>query len=548
MDRWDSFALGRALLLAIAFVMVSTISIPVASAEPDLKAKRGASSTVDLIPSKTKRRYMPPLRASGQSLVTSTGHIFTPHGVNAVYKRAPYCPNAAELTWRDVRNIAVLGFNTVRLGIIWKGLEPCQVGSNGCAGYDEAYLDRIETRVRQFNRRGVYVLLDFHQDLYSDAQDVQCLYFFTCDFHGEGAPDWATKNDQLLIGPPLHPNWGAEYFYPGVVRAFENLFDPNTGHPQVPQHYRDAWRHVAERFSGNPGVLGYDLFNEPSHGVLLPDDAKRLDVERLQPFFQGIIDSIREVDTRHTIYYEPNVTNDFGPPFTMPAEFNPRDPQNNLGLSYHAYCLIPGFVWFCSNTQSATMDVKKEEMRERGITGYLTEFAASDDYDDIGYTADLADTHSQGWNYWQWKLWDDPTGNEDEWVADTNSVLNQDKAQQLARTYPRLIAADDPGTTGREPSWCYTRHVYDPNSGEPSLCANQTEGHFSLIYNANRPRTTTTIFVPVKVPLDDAHMTYPNGYRVTYIRGATVISQDNSPILRLRNSTYSTVRVELEPR
>ncbi len=548
MDRWDSFAQGRTLLVAIALVAISTISIPVASAEPVSKAGHEASPTVDLTSSKTKRRYLPPLRASGQSLVASTGHIFTPHGVNAVYKRAPYYPNAAELTWLDVRNIAVLGFNTVRLGIIWKGLEPCQVGSDGCAGYDEAYLDRIETRVRQFNDRGVYVLLDFHQDLYSDVQDVQCLYFFTCDFHGEGAPDWATKNDQLLIGPPLYPLWGAEYFYPGVIRAFENLFDPASNYPELSQHYRNAWRHVAERFANSPGVLGYDLFNEPSHGVLSPDQAKRLDIEHLQPFFQGIIDSIREVDTRHTIYYEPNVTNDFGPPFTMPQEFNPRDTRNNVGLSYHVYCIVPGFALLCNGTQAATMDVKKEEMQERYITGYLTEFGASDDHDETGYIADLADTHSQGWNYWQWKYWDDPTGEEQEWVADVDGTINQDKAMQLARTYPRLIAADDPGTTGREPRWCFTRHIYDPSNGLPSLCVNQTEGHFSLTYNANRPETVTTIYVPVRAPLDSQHKIYPNGYRITSLWGARVISRPNASLLKIRNLTSRTVRVDLEPR
>lgn len=489
------------------------------------------------------------LRASGRFLVNDCGKIVVLHGVNAVAKRTPYVPDATQLTAADVSNMAALGFNSVRLGIIWKGLEPCKVGSAGCSGYDERYLDRIAEIVEQLGSAGIYVLLDFHQDLYGDAQDLRCLTFFTCDFHGEGAPDWATNNDNKWIGPAIGGNlWGLEYLYPGVAAAFDHLINPANDWNDIQSHYRAAWRRVATRFANEQSVIGYDLMNEPWPGSILPWDAQAFDRNKLGPFYQSIINSVRTVDRWHTIFYEPNPLNNGGPPFTMPAEFNPRDPERNLALSYHIYCAVPGLEFLCNSSEALAMGTFNAEIRERGIAGYLTEFGATNNYDEIGYITDLADQHAQGWSYWQWKYWQDPTGMSGEEVAHVDGTLNQDKAAQLARTYPKAIAADSPGSTGREPSWCYSRHVIDPASQPQSPCADRRPGYFRLSYNANRIGSVTWIFVPVSAPLDGAHAIYPNGYRITSISGAHVVSSPNARSLGIRNDTEGNVSVELEPR
>ncbi len=43
------------------------------------------------------------------------------HGVNMVYKRAPYAPDEAGFGEDDAAFLAENGFNTVRLGLIYKG-------------------------------------------------------------------------------------------------------------------------------------------------------------------------------------------------------------------------------------------------------------------------------------------------------------------------------------------------------------------------------------------------------------------------------------------
>ncbi|MBR8534567.1 cellulase family glycosylhydrolase [Carboxylicivirga sediminis] len=53
------------------------------------------------------------------------------------------------------------GFNCIRLGIIWDGLEP-QPGV-----YNEAYLKELDKRIAWAADNGLFVVLDMHQDLYS---------------------------------------------------------------------------------------------------------------------------------------------------------------------------------------------------------------------------------------------------------------------------------------------------------------------------------------------------------------------------------------------
>src|SRR5918911_2157631 len=112
---------------------------------------------------------------SGRWITDSAGRVAVLHGVNMVNKLAAsgYAPDGVGFGEDDAAFLARNGFNVVRLGIIWKGLEPRP------GVYDDAYLDRIERTYRTLHRHGIAVLLDFHQDMYNER------------FQGEGAPDWA---------------------------------------------------------------------------------------------------------------------------------------------------------------------------------------------------------------------------------------------------------------------------------------------------------------------------------------------------------------------
>ena len=121
-------------------------------------------------------------------------------------------------------------------------------------------------------------------------------------------------------------------------RAYDHFWanDPGPGGVGLQDRYAAAWRHVAARFRDAPGVQGFDLFNEPFPGsqwetCLNPVGCPAWD-ETLTAFSQRVIDAIRTVDRRTTIYYEPQLFfNDGVPTYVAPT-------GERLGFSFHDYC------------------------------------------------------------------------------------------------------------------------------------------------------------------------------------------------------------------
>ena len=125
------------------------------------------------------------------------GRVRIFHGVNAVYKVPPYVPIAdhfdpqESLSPEDVANLYQWGFNFVRLGTMWPGVEP-QKGQ-----YNMTYLAILQGIVDSLAAKDIYVLLDCHQDVLSPK------------FCGEGAPDWAVFPAPASLPFPL-PALGIE--------------------------------------------------------------------------------------------------------------------------------------------------------------------------------------------------------------------------------------------------------------------------------------------------------------------------------------------------
>ena len=181
--------------------------------------------------------------------------------------------------------------------MIWKAIEP-EPGV-----YDEAYLEQIERTVVAL-ARGVVSLLDSHQDLYNE------------EFEGEGFPDWSVQ-DEGLEG--THEGFQDNYFVDAALwRAFENFWANRPGPDGVGlrDHYAAAWAHVVQRFAGNPYVLGYEIMNEPFPGAEWttcsnPEGCPLFDA-KLSAFYRKVDGAIRAVDPRTLVWYEPNVSFNFG--------------------------------------------------------------------------------------------------------------------------------------------------------------------------------------------------------------------------------------------
>ncbi len=169
------------------------------------------------------------------------------HGINMVCKdkTSGYVGAWDQTDWARLR---AWGFNVMRLGLIWDGIEP------NPGQFDRGYLARIRTFIKDAARYGLAIILDMHQDLYG------------VDF-SDGAPSWATITDGAMF-EPTDP-WGEVYLVSAAVkRAFDHFWanDPASDGQGLQDHYQAAWRVVAEELAREPNVIGYDLMNEPFPG------------------------------------------------------------------------------------------------------------------------------------------------------------------------------------------------------------------------------------------------------------------------------------------
>ena len=443
--------------------------------------------------------------------------------------------------------MAALGFTVVRLGVIWKGLEPgtapmndpkiCAPGTpspKGSGQFDEkvfdAYVGRLHATVALLARYGISSLIDMHQDVYNEA------------FAGEGAPDWAVCTDGVKPAPKYHiANWSENYTGPGVNQAVGNFWT-NDVVGNLQGDFDDVWTKLAQSFRGNPWIVGYDPYNEP-YGANLetqPNDPafdaqlECLYTGRARPGLNqtgqpvtcppddpevGLIGRLEAADPTHIVAYEGNYSTDSGVPNHIGAMDYP-----NLVLNFHDYCFLhvpngpepADFASVCTPleqyvfTQHGQERANDASPAQPGGPGWLlTEFGASTDTADLGrITADANDS-LVGWIYWQWINYDDPTGSHSSalWPprAQTASQL-----KVLAETYASAVA----GTP--------TAMSFDP-----------TTGAFHLAYDASAAvRAPTVVDVPTSVH-------YPHGY-CAQATGAKVTSKAGAPRLDVHNDPGAT--------
>jgi endoglycosylceramidase len=454
---------------------------------------------------------------AGRWIVDGSGRALVLHGFNMVSKLPPYLPSADGFGSDDAAFLARNGFNVVRLGVIYGAVEPSP------GHYDDAYLSAIASTVRKLGKRGVYTLLDFHQDMYNER------------FHGEGFPAWAVQDDGL----PNQPDLGFPGNYlgmPALQHAFDHLWADSAGPGGVglQERYAAAWGHVAERFAGNAHVLGYDLFNEPWPGTNFapcvgPSGCPAFDAQ-LGALQAKSIAAIRAADRRHVVWYEPDVLfNQGGTPTRLP-KFSDR----RLGMSFHNYCL-GGPPQICAKGERGAFANAVKRSRATGDGLMLTEFGATNDEAANTRVASEADDALMPWIEWAYCACGDPTTSanppsEEAVVVDPKraprgSNVVAPTLRALERPYPQVVAG-----TPRQ-------FGFDPGSGV-----------FKLRYSTVRPSrhgrfragSCTQVFVPA--------LQYPHGYRAR-VRGARVVSRRGAGLLELRSRARArTVRLTVTPR
>ncbi len=179
------------------------------------------------------------------------------------------------------------GFNCIRLLTTWEAVEHAGPGK-----YDEAYLDYFATLCRMADEHGLYVFIDFHQDVWSRMTGGDGAPGWTFEavgldftkFHAAGAAhvmqykyDFARGGRQEDRYPTM--TWSQNYRYPANALMWTFFFAGKTFCPDfmvdgrnvqdfLQDHYLGSMEAVAQRLKGLPNVLGFDSLNEPGSGYV----------------------------------------------------------------------------------------------------------------------------------------------------------------------------------------------------------------------------------------------------------------------------------------
>ena len=454
-----------------------------------------------------------PTGQAGRYLLDAQGRAVILHGLNQVYKVAPYTPSADGFGDDDAAFLQANGFDAMRVGVIWAAVEPTP------GHFDTAYLDSIASTVNTLAAHGIVSLLDFHQDMYNEV------------FQGEGAPAWA-----VLDGGLPNPRLGFPFNYfgnPAEEHAWDAFWKntPVAGQG-LQDHYAAAWQHVAARFAGNPAVLGYELLNEPWPGTVweqcaVPVTGCPLFDATLTKFYVRVLSAIRSTDATTRVFVEPNVL------FSeIDATALKPIADARLGFSFHDYCASAAEglgTAPCPLLDGLTVKAAKAFATKRSLPWLMTEFGATANVTNLNEMVALADKNQLGWLEWAY------TGNDITSTSSSGQAVVLDPSQPptganvvastlkaLAEPYPQAVA----GTPG---SWSWSGGV------------------FRLTYTTARLGAAGTFPAGSETDIATPMTQFPAGYTVT-VSGASVTSAPNATTLRVASLPGSTsVSVTVSP-
>ena len=241
------------------------------------------------------------------------------------------------ITQDDIRFIKSVGFNMVRIPLHYRLF---MTDDGTMTGEGWALLDRVLGWVRE---AGLYAIVDLH----------------------------AAPGGQTGINHDDGPGYPLMFYVPRDRALAVKL-----------------WRAIAERYRGNPAILGYDILNEP---IAPYHDTATLN-PRLEPFYKDVTAVIRAVDPGRIVFLAGGQWSSsfdmFDPPFT-----------ENLAYTYHSF-------WASTKRDSIQRYLNFSNLYNvplfLGETGELT------DAWNEGFRK-LHEAHGIGWSFWTYKNLDTPS-------------------------------------------------------------------------------------------------------------------------------------------
>jgi len=350
---------------------------------------------------------LPWLHVAGDArIVDESGRDVLLRGFNDDALLEPDSVGPAPLDEHDAEVMQRSGFTVVRLPVAWSRLEP----QRGVV--DRGYLDEVARDVAMFERHGMYVVLDMH------------FLDWGPRFGGSGAPRWAA-----LPAVPDAQWWPWDSWRRHLSPAVNAAFTYFWLSPDWQNDFDTVWRALAGRFRDDPGMAGYDIFNEP-HPFPIPP--RLFEQDWMWPLYARTIAAIGSVDANHLFFVEGDLFGDF--PTTIV-------PLHARGVVYspHIYTgsLVPPA--FTGDRAPFFAHVREQEGEARQVPAPMWTGELGIDKQQphaaqyVDTALDAYDDDATGWAWWQWRQ-------DHHWsVEDRAGDVDMDWLRHLAR--PFLAAA-----------------------------------------------------------------------------------------------------------
>lgn len=313
------------------------------------------------------------------------------------------------------------GIDVLRVPFNWAAVEPVR-------GQDDAtYLARLDALVDGAWTRGIRVVLDFHQDVFAEA------------FCGDGFPAW-TLAEPTLPAKRGCPLWFGEYtFDAGVKAAFDRFYADQDG---IQTAYRALWDRMIARYKDRPGVIGFELLNEPGWGSA---NQAAFEATTLRDLYASMIARVNAAAPAALVFLDLPGTDGLTLSTTLPFPGG-----KNVVFAPHYYQASGLTGAFAVDTKKVAGDLAKLARVGAGwgVPTFFGEFGVH--RRDAGARAFL-EAHWQAFDatelhgtQWEYSVAAEGWNGESLGLVEANGSEIAPLVQALVRVYPRFVAGDAP--------------------------------------------------------------------------------------------------------
>jgi len=344
----------------------------------------------------------------------------------------------------------------VRLGVMMPGVFPADETPNA------TYIAKVKRIVGMLWDAGIASVIDLHQDVLGpvicgegtpewmwNVSSLNSLPFpLPVRLRNLSNPDpetggWSPKEDCAIEGPLKSIGWSLYYMTDACGKSFQQMYD---GVGILGKMVGEYWRTVATALRDTPGVLAYEILNEPwlgdhvSHPALLLK-AGEAEKASLGSFMQKMHGIIREADPDTPVLFAPaEVNNRLMRRVGYEEGFLPGEP-----MAFHTYCVTgtdgDGPTTFLTKTlchlnDGLQLSQRRSDLKRLRTAGIVTEFGAVSDTPtglaEVRFVADHFDGNGS------------PEGEQTplSWIYWDKIPPAEDYRRELARSYPRAVAGD----------------------------------------------------------------------------------------------------------